>query len=97
MFQPLNITPPKKVHSLHSVVNDNRAIAHLIDQLLAASGFTNAELARRLGVVPQTLAQYRYGRRTHPSVQWVAKLVEVCGGKLYIELPSEPLGNEELK
>lgn len=68
-----------------AIVADDRAVVYLIDQLIAKSGLSQSELARRLGIRLQSLNQYR--RRKRPGVVWLAKLAEACGGRLYVEFP----------
>jgi len=71
-----------------TVINDGRSIAYLVDLLIARSGVSQKEVARRLGVAPQSLNQYRMKRRARPSAQWLARLAEVCGARLVVELGS---------
>lgn len=66
---------------------DDRALTSLIARLIEDSGLHQVELANRMGVKRQSINQYRIGRRTHPSVQWLARLVAACGGRLIIEFP----------
>src|SRR5688572_27149529 len=73
----LSLAPPQR--SLSVVQTDERAIAHLIDELLSASGLSVNELAKRMGCQRSSINQYRYLRRVRPSIQWLTKLVEVCG------------------
>ena len=64
------------------VVADDRAVVYLMDQLIAKSGLTKSEIARRLGIRLQSLNQY--SRRKKPGVIWLAKLAEVCGARLEV-------------
>lgn len=73
------------------VISDDAAIAGLINMLLKRAGLTNAEAARRMGNSSQALSQYRRMRRTRPSIQWFARLAEICGARFYLEFPSRPL------
>ena len=77
--------------SLAVVVNDDRAIARLIEELLNRSNLTETELAERIGVARQSLHQYRSLRRKRPSIQWLARLVEAAGGRIYVEFPTRQL------
>lgn len=79
--------PPS--HPRAVLVADDRAVASLITLLLDRSGVSQHELARRLGIRVQSLAQYKRGKRSNPSVKWLARLVEACGGKLYVEFPTQ--------
>ena len=67
------------------MVADDRAVIYLIDQLIARSGLSKSEIARRLGIKLQSLNQY--SRRTRPGVIWLARLAEVCGGRVIVEFP----------
>lgn len=77
--------------SLSVVLSDDRAIAKLIDELLDRSNLTVSEVAERIGTSKQSVHQYRSLRRKRPSVQWLTRLVEACGGRIYVELPTKPL------
>ena len=68
-----------------AVIADDRAVVYLVEQLILKSGLSQSELARRLGIRLQSLNQYR--RRKRPGVIWLAKLAEVCGGRLVVEFP----------
>lgn len=74
--------------SLSVLVNDDRAIAHLIENLMARANLTPTQLADLLGVRPQTIFQYKHGMRRRPSIQWMLRLIDACGGKLILELPA---------
>lgn len=91
MITPL-IPPPPNAILTSPLLSDDRAIAYLIDELLKNSGLYPSELARRLGVNPATINQYRYHRRPNPSIQWLVKLVTACGGRVVVEMPQKPLG-----
>ena len=92
MLPTSSLTLQTEKTSLTIVNQDERAVMHLIEELLTRSNLTPAELARRMGIHPQTLNQYRYMRRKHPSIQWLTKLVEICGGRIWIEMPTRSLG-----
>lgn len=95
-FQPVPLpsTSASSPAPIAVVLNDPRAITNLISQLLGRSGMTQAEMCRRLGIKPQSMQQYKGGRRSKPSVEWFARLVSVCGGRLIVEFPTTPLGYE---
>jgi len=63
-------------------------IAYLVDELVARSGHSKAEIARRMGSSPETLGQYIYGRRRRPSFSFVARLAAACGARIKIEWPA---------
>lgn len=67
------------------VVADDRAIISLIEQLIAKSGLSQSEIARRLGIKLQSLNQYRFRRR--PGLKWIVRLADVTGAKIYVEFP----------
>ena len=77
--------------SLAAVLLDDRAIASLVEQLMARAGLSQAEICRRLKIDPTTFNQYRNGRRKRPSLWWMVRLAEVCGARLFIEWPSKPI------
>lgn len=75
---------------LTPLVCDERAIARLLGLLLNKGGLTVEEASRRLGVTPNAVRQYLKGRRNKPSLIWFIRLVELCGGKVTLELPGGP-------
>lgn len=68
-----------------AVVADDRAIHSLIEAMITKSGLSQSEVARRLGIKIQSLAQYKRVRK--PSLIWLVRLAEVTGCKVYVELP----------
>lgn len=67
-----------------AVIPDSNAIIGLIDLLIEHSGLTQAEVARRLNIRPQTIDQYR--RRTiNPTLKWFTRFAAVCGAKVTVE------------
>lgn len=85
--QTVSHTPTQLNSRLAIISPDDRALTSLIARLIDTCGLHQAELANRMGVKRQSVNQYRIGRRTHPSVQWLARLVAACGGRLLIEFP----------
>lgn len=77
----------KHTTPLTPLVADERAIGHLLGLLMSRSGLSTNEVARRLGVTPNSVRQYLKGRRCKPSLIWFIKLVEVCGGRVNLETP----------
>jgi transcriptional regulator with XRE-family HTH domain len=75
------------------VPSDPEAISRIVDVLLARSGMSLAEAARRLGVANQSLHQYKKGKRKKTSLQWLQRLTEICGAKILIEMPPDRLGD----
>ena len=91
MLTPSSLDSTPTSRNLAPVLTDERVIMHLIDELLSRSGLSVHELAKRLGVQRSTINQYRYMRRTKPSVKWLVRLVDVCGGRIWVEFPDKPL------
>jgi len=73
------------------IQSDPRGIPRLIEVILSRAGMPAAEVARRLGIQPQALNQYRTGRRINPSVLWLARLAAVCGGRVVVEFPEREM------
>ena len=57
-----------------------------MELLLRRAGLSYHEAAKRLGVAVQSLHQYKK-YKSSPSVWWLVRLTELCGGRLIIELP----------
>lgn len=91
---PVPTVPASNPASIAVVLDDPKAVTSLIIQLLQRSGMSQAEMCRRLGIKPQSMQQYKAGRRMKPSAEWLARLVQVCGGRLLVEFPTTPLGYE---
>jgi transcriptional regulator with XRE-family HTH domain len=62
-----------------------------MELIIARSGLTQAEIARRLAVKPQSVHQWRSGTRSNPSLKWFMRLAQVCGVRLVVELPQESI------
>ena len=75
--------------SLAAVINDDRAIAKLVSELLNRANLRERDVWEKLGIKQQSFSQYRSGRRRNPSVKWLARLVALCGGRLLIEFPTQ--------
>lgn len=76
---------------LTPVVCDDRALLRLLTTLLERSGQSAGDVARRLGLTDNSILQYTKGRRTRPSLQWFLRFAEMCGAKVYIELPQREI------
>jgi predicted DNA-binding protein (UPF0251 family) len=89
------VAPLAHVHINHRnlaiIPTDHAGVSRLVSTCLERSGLSGAEAARRMGISPQTLHQYKSARRTRTSLEWLLRLVEVCGGHIYIELPPDKL------
>lgn len=71
-----------------AVIPDDPALfKELINILLSHSGLTQSEAARRIGVEPQSVHQYRSGIRANPSLRWFMHFARVCGANVVIEFP----------
>ena len=88
---PLPGSSSSEKASLAVVLCDNKTICVLIETILHRSGMTQAEVCRRLGISSSNFNQYRLGRRMKPSVWWLARLIDVCGGRLFVEFPPRPI------
>lgn len=69
------------------VTPDEKMIPALLDRLLDTAGLSQSEAARRLGEGRQNISNLRHGRRRHLTLEWLARFVAVCGGKILVELP----------
>lgn len=79
---PGQAAPISKIEDVAQIVADTRTVVHLVGLLIDRSGMPAAEIARRMGISPQALNQYRKARRVRPSVVWLARLAQVCGATL---------------
>ena len=68
------------------ITEDHASLSRIVELLVDSSGLAIAEVARRMGVQPQTVHQYIAGNRTNPSMRQVARIAAVCGAKVYVEL-----------
>ena len=76
------------------IPQDERAVMHIIDLLVARAGISQTEIAKRMGIKPQSLNQYLNRRRLNPSIHWMTRLAGVCGGRIVLEFPSEGLDGQ---
>lgn len=74
-----------------AVLADDQAIRGLLQRCLAASGLNMSEVARRIGISPAAFGQVFRKRTQRPSLWWVARFVQVCGGSLVVNLPRKPV------
>lgn len=65
---------------------DETTIKHALRQMIAASGLSQKEVARRLEMKYQSLQNYlRAGKVPHrPSAEFVGKVAAVCGARVCI-------------
>lgn len=83
-------TSPTHLHPSDSVAfvsSDKLAVGKLIRMILERAAIPQTEIAKRMGIVPQSLNQYVLGRRANPSILWLARLAEMCGARIVIEWP----------
>ncbi len=81
---PTSAPPPPQIE----VGQTDRSVSDAIDRLLKASGIPLTEVAKRLEVRPQTVDQYRSGRRSKPSVAWLVRLAAAVGARVVIQFPA---------
>lgn len=72
---------------LTPVVCDDRAISRMVELLISRSGLSIREIARRLGIYPSTLHQYKSGRRVRPSLIWFVRFASACGAEVTLRWP----------
>lgn len=63
------------------------AVTALIKRIILSSGMDVATIAGQMNIHPNSLHQYIKGKRVNPSVMWLTRLLEVTGGKAYVEFP----------
>lgn len=64
------------------ISGDPRTYGGAIDWLLQQSGVTQAELARRLNVKPQTIDQYRSGKKKLMGADLLCRVATACNARL---------------
>lgn len=60
-----------------------------VQTLIARSGLSTSEVARRLGVDRSYV--YRYINGQHCALPFLLHLATVCGGRILVEYPPEPI------
>lgn len=73
--------------SLMPLIADQRAVARLLETLLAKAGLTVGQAAKEFGVTDEAVRQYVTGRRNNPSLLWFIKFAHLCGAKVSVEFP----------
>lgn len=92
MFIPASSSsPPSSLSTI--ALADDRAIRSFVQQCIAKSGLSQAEVARRLGMRPQSVNQAVRGRVGRPSLHWIVRVVTACGGAVILELPGAGRGS----
>lgn len=74
---------------LMAVPLDPDGVHVIIERLIAESGLTQSEIARRMGISKQSVSQYVQLRRKRPSIIWLARLALVCGSRILVEAPAK--------
>jgi len=88
--------PPEPRRGPYTVLTDEAATAQAVRELIKASGLPALRVAARLGVDPASLQKYlnvpgvQKQWRT-ATVKQLARIAAVCGGRLILEFPREPL------
>lgn len=89
LFLPISPAPSyiSPSPTIAVVLPDPKRVNRLVEEIIERAGMSQAEVARRLGITPQSLNQYFTHRRERPSIIWIARLAEVCGARLLVEFP----------
>jgi DNA-binding XRE family transcriptional regulator len=78
---------PREVPPTELTLDRESQSIKLINLLFERSGMSQAEIARRIGIKPQSINQYMKQHRT-ATFLWVVRLAQVCGAKVSIEFPT---------
>lgn len=84
---PMTAYPPLGGRRILTVAT----LPDILEAALDAGGMSMVDLARRLGMKPQSLAQYKQSIRRNPSLEWIQRYLQTCGCRIVVEFPSEPL------
>lgn len=90
-YRPLPL-PPSTTKAI--VLTTPATVRRLVQLLLERAGMSQTEVAKRLGITQQALQQYVAGRRQRTSLEWLARLAEVCGARVVVEWPTYDEGNK---
>ena len=74
-------------------VSNDRIASDLLQAIRRESGLSQAELARRSGIVPSVLSAYEHGRR-QPSVSALARIARSAGLELDLTPAINDAGSE---
>lgn len=96
---PSGYRPVVKRHRVAVPLASPGVVGHLVEQLLLHSGLTMGEAGRRMGLVSgDALSQVKHGLKEHgaqnarrPTFAWMVRFAGVCGARIAIEYPSEPI------
>lgn len=67
------------------------SLGAILERVMEHSGTHQAEVARRMGLRPQSLNQYVKGTKANPSVDWLLHFLQVNGAALTIVFPTNHL------
>ncbi len=86
----------RRLSGPYAVLTDETSTAQAIRELLRASGLPTLRVAARLGIDIGSLQKYVNLPGVHKqwrtaSVKQLARIATVCGGRLVLEFPREPL------
>lgn len=73
------------------VGSDLSTLLTIYKEVIDRTGLPTAEIARRMGIQPQTLYNYLDGYKKRPGVFFTVKLFDACGARLLVDLPTAPL------
>lgn len=73
--------------SLTSAILDSEGIARLLGALLEVSGMNVQQVSRRLGLSENCVREYTKGRRTNPTIRTFVKIVDMMGGRVWVDFP----------
>ena len=97
LYPMIDVTPLPSLHqdvpaTDQLVLREASNLAKVVEELLERADLSQTAASKQLGITRQSLHQYVVSRRTSPSVQWLARLCNLCGAKLIVEWPQSPEG-----
>jgi hypothetical protein len=89
-------SPGGRVGGPYAVLTDERSTAVAIRDLIRRSGVPSLRVAHRMGVNVATLQKYVNLPGVHKqwrtaSIKQLARIAAICGGRVILEFPREPL------
>lgn len=79
----------RQVLPLSPLLISEEHLAKILNQLLTRAGLSVNGAARLLSLHEESVRGYTSGRRANPSLLMFARFVDLCGGKLLLELPDK--------
>lgn len=74
--------------SVMPLIGDSESVAALTELMRTRAGISMNEVARRLGLKPSTVAQYKHQRRGRGmTVASLVRWASACGCQIVVELP----------